>query len=360
MSVVFQRMAGSLQQSLSMMESMNTCMEEYVRNSIRMNVAVKFPRSSNSNCEHRLRLYVSISNIGKLPISAIKLSIMLKTMNGGIELPQLLVDHEPEVLNKRPKLAHPSRSGTSSPLAWRQFLSDSDNPAGTCCEVGPLDLAPMKDMVWDIELRLPQAAQYDGCLAARFPSPGTGAILEAQARFDVFLLHQCRRRSDFGEGVAPMQGGANTDAGPARAGGDGGVKGSGRQTAARVSGLRRLLAIPARNAVAEGRLAGLDGPDGLPVRGGGCKERAERPPPPNHTRALLKSSARAGNLRPAPSLAPERAAGRAGPPQVASIYVLPEEHAEAEAEAAGEEGGPVRGEIAPPRLQGPAGTAVSS
>jgi hypothetical protein len=137
-------MAGSRQQSLSMMESMNTCMEEYVRNSIRLNVAVRFPHSTNSSHEHRLRLCVTLINVGKLPISAIKLSIILKPMISNTEVPQLLVVPEPEAASKRQKLAHPSR-GSSSPPAWRQFLSDPDNPTDTCCEVGPIDLNPMKE-----------------------------------------------------------------------------------------------------------------------------------------------------------------------------------------------------------------------
>jgi hypothetical protein len=201
-----------------------------------------------------------------LPISSIKLSMILRPMISGTESPQLFLGPEPQAANKRQKLAPPSLG--LSPPVWRQVLSDPDNFTGTCCEVGPLDLAPMKTMAWDLELRLPQAAQYDGCLVASFPSPGTGAILEAQARFDVFLLHQCHRRAELAADGAPTHGGAGTDAGPARAAGDCLVVGGGRRTVARVSGLRRLLAIPARNAVAEGRLAGLDGPDGRPVRRG--------------------------------------------------------------------------------------------
>ena len=115
MSVVFQRMAGSLQQSLSMMESMNTCMEEYVRSSIRMSVSVKSPQSTNSSCEHRLRLFVTVRTIGKLPIPAIKLSIILKPMISSAEIPQLFVGPEPEAANKRQKLGHRSLDSTSSP-----------------------------------------------------------------------------------------------------------------------------------------------------------------------------------------------------------------------------------------------------
>ena len=267
MSTVFLRMSGSLQQSLAMMDSMNSCMEEYVKNSVIASVSIKPAQATGDN---GITLRIGVRNKGRFPISGIKLSVILKYRDGNSA--KAVISEDPIIHSrKRQKCSQSGISDVSEvDLCWRSCQSGND--VDSSCEFGPLNLAPADGKSWDVELRLPEVTQYDGILLSCFPSPGSGNTLEAMSPFKVGLLHQCRHRpstlkkestpalprsaSDNARPIGPLPSSAtrcDTSESEARA-------------IARVAPLRRLLGIPARAAVAEGQLAVLDGPDGLPVR----------------------------------------------------------------------------------------------
>jgi hypothetical protein len=263
MSTVFQRMSGSLQQSLAMMDSMNSCMEEYVKSSLCTHVSVKPSRFFKSSGEPSIFLRIDVRNRGRFPLSDVKLAVDLES-DDGTPVNALLFEDVDAHKRKRRKLSQASHTATSDVndiscgLLWRSCSANSETHA--CCELGPFKLGAGDDISWDIKLQTSKVAQYVGRLLASFPSPGSGSPLTVASSFTVLHIHQCRHRlSCAGPTVkgdtAPTE---ITSTAPCHA--------DGELAMARVVPLRQLLGIPARSAVSEGLLALLDGPDGLPVR----------------------------------------------------------------------------------------------
>ena len=252
MSVVFQRMSGSLQHSLAMMDSMNSCMEEYVKNGLRTEVLLN--RAAGSFDGALLSLKITARNSGRFPLTNIKLYIALKDSNGSVVTFSLSKEPNIETSCKRQKLSH------GNEYVWRSHCTDKDDAdtPPSSCEVGPLNLNAAAVMTWNIEINVARVAQYKGRLIARFPSPGTGSVLETGCCFDAGLIHQCHfcldNLSCTTTPVSPV-----CTAPPLS-----GVS-EGQLAAVRVVPLRRLLGIPARAAINEGALAALHGPGGAPV-----------------------------------------------------------------------------------------------
>ena len=108
MATAFQKMSGSLHQSLNMMNSMNECMEEYVRGNIKLNVDVCPANGSYTHEGDRLSptLKITVLNTGRFPVRDLTLSLSLQTVDGSVVLCEICGQRE----------APPSKRTRCSPM----------------------------------------------------------------------------------------------------------------------------------------------------------------------------------------------------------------------------------------------------
>ena len=142
MGSAYTRMSGSLQQSLSMMEQMNDCMEHYVQSGITISAAITPPAAESSrkggDALALPAVRIIVRNSIKLPVSKIlislSLSICANTTEGPVPLLLQTIDHPASPPAKRQRTAAHSSSSDAPASSASQ---DDASAQGALDAAGP-------------------------------------------------------------------------------------------------------------------------------------------------------------------------------------------------------------------------------